>query len=287
MESFPTLEALAAATEDQVMQDWQRLGDYSRARNLHKAAHYLCEHHNGEFPQALPELEKIPGVGRYTAGAIRSFAYNAYHPIVDGNVKRLFCRLFALKGLPNSTALTKELWQLAEQLTPTTNNRKFAQGLLDLGATLCKPKAPRCNECPFNSECKAFKLEQQALFPERKAKVKLPEKDAHFALYTKKTDQDSAILITKRPDIGLWRSLWCLPTMAQAPEAEPKPKVSFQHTFSHFKMRGHIWQQSTVHTQQLHENSETAWVTAAQLHEFGFPAPIIKELRKLLAAENK
>ena len=118
MERFPTLADLATAPEDDVMACWQGLGYYSRARNLQKAARYIMEHYQGEFPRTLDALLEIPGIGRYTAGAVMSFAYNEYGPIVDGNVKRLFCRLFAIEGEPSQTHIQKQLWSLAETLTP-------------------------------------------------------------------------------------------------------------------------------------------------------------------------
>ncbi len=138
MQKLPDIHALAAADTDTVMALWQGLGYYARARNLHKAAKYIV-HDLGEFPFELNDLLTIPGIGRYTAGAIRSFAYDAYGPIVDGNVRRLFCRLFGIEGVPTSSAVDKKLWALADLLTPKQNNRRFAQALLDLGATVCNP----------------------------------------------------------------------------------------------------------------------------------------------------
>src|SRR5690554_1413381 len=153
METFPTLEALAQASEDEVMARWQGLGYYSRARNLRKAAQYLVQEFNGQFPSDLQGLASIPGVGPYTAGAIRSFAFNDYGPIVDGNVKRFFCRLFGIEGDTTRSAVNKQLWQKADDLTPNHDNRRFAQGLLDIGATLCTRANPDCARCPFDNQC--------------------------------------------------------------------------------------------------------------------------------------
>ncbi|MCO4321924.1 A/G-specific adenine glycosylase [Aliidiomarina quisquiliarum] len=278
--SFPTLQSLAQASEDEVMAHWQGLGYYSRARNLHKAAKYLGEEYNYEFPNDLKALETIPGVGPYTAGAIRSFAFNEYGPIVDGNVKRFFCRLFGIEGQPNSSQVTKQLWQKAAELTPTENNRSFAQGLLDIGATLCTPKQPKCGECPFSNYCVAFATDRQAELPTPKVKKKVPERDAHFIWRY----ENNAIQLEKRIESGIWAALWCFPEVS-----EPPPHAilagEFKHIFSHFKMHGHIWQlQPAVAEVSQHEPKVTGqqrWVSQHQLSEFGLPAPIKKILPKL------
>lgn len=277
---FPSLEALAEATEDEVMAHWQGLGYYSRARNLHKAAKYLGDEYNYVFPNNLKELETIPGVGPYTAGAIRSFAFNEYGPIVDGNVKRFFCRLFGIEGQPNSGQVTKQLWKKAAELTPTEHNRSFAQGLLDIGATLCTPKQPKCSACPFTGHCVAFATDRQAELPTPKIKKQIPERDAHFILHHK----NNAIQLEKRIESGIWAALWCFPEVG-----EPPPRAilagEFKHTFSHFKMHGHIWQLqpavAEVNAHELEILGQRCWVTQQQLGEFGLPAPIKKIIPKL------
>ncbi|MCC5854372.1 MAG: A/G-specific adenine glycosylase [Idiomarina sp.] len=279
MSSFPTLQSLAAATEDQVMAHWQGLGYYSRARNLLKAARHLIEHSAGEFPDDLKELQEIPGVGRYTAGAIRSFAFDQYGPIVDGNVRRLFCRLFGIEGVPGTSVVDKELWRLAEELTPKEHNRRFAQGLLDLGATLCTPRNPNCTSCPLQADCVAFREQRQNELPHKKATKTIPRREAHFVLHLQ-ADKPVRIRLLKRPPSGIWASLWCLPELDEAP-TQGELVTEFTHTFSHFKMHGQVWltQDSTL---CLNEDSATQYVALEQLADFGLPAPFRALLPSLM-----
>lgn len=280
MEHFPTLNALADAEENQVMAVWQGLGYYSRARNLQKAARYITHELNGEFPETLTALEKIPGVGRYTAGAICSFAYNTYGPIVDGNVRRLFCRLFAIAGQATSSAVNKKLWAYAEALTPQQHNRAFAQGLLDLGATLCKARTPECHRCPFAEQCQAYQQDAVAEYPTPKLKKVLPEKTGHFLLHANAT----GILVVKRPNTGIWASLWCLPELAEPPHQANKNAIAtFTHTFSHYKLHATVWQTSATLAESAASYGQQQLLNSNNIGEFGLPAPFAKLLPKLLA----
>lgn len=282
MQAFPTVQKLAQANEDEVMQLWQGLGYYSRARNLQKAARYVVNELNGAFPQDVLQLQKIPGVGRYTAGAIMSFAYDLPGAIVDGNVKRFFSRLFAIDGTPGTSAVDKQLWQLAETLTPAQHNRDFAQGLLDLGATLCKPKKPECQRCPFQHDCRALAQDAVARYPNPKPKKQIPVRDGHFIWLR----HGSRILLHKRPDRGIWASLWCLPEQAKAPMAAD-PLASFKHTFTHYKLNAKVWLPVTQ-TQVLEPAadanpimpSEQRWVELTELDTLGLPTPIKKFITK-------
>ncbi|RUO39348.1 A/G-specific adenine glycosylase [Aliidiomarina taiwanensis] len=277
MDTFPTLETLAQASEDEVMALWQGLGYYSRARNLRKAAQYLVQEFNGKFPNNLDELLSIPGVGPYTAGAIRSFAFNDYGPIVDGNVKRFFCRLFGIEGDTTRSAVNKQLWNKAADLTPSHNNRHFAQGLLDIGATLCTPANPDCARCPFRSQCFAYKHNMQKELPTPKAKKKVPVRKSHFLLQR----SGHSIQLEKRPQPGIWAALWCLPELSEAP-ASAQLAAEFEHTFSHFKMRASIW--SLSQSEQVAEeapHNPQCWVEQADVADYGLPSPIKKVLPKL------
>ncbi|RUO34392.1 A/G-specific adenine glycosylase [Aliidiomarina shirensis] len=283
MQVFPNIETLANASEDEVMAQWQGLGYYSRARNLQKAARYIVEELSGEFPRELTDIEKIPGVGRYTAGAIRSFAYDAYGPIVDGNVRRLFCRLFGIEGQVTSSAVNKTLWRHAEQLTPKTNNRNFAQGLLDLGATLCKKRNPNCQACPFSTECVAYRENKIEILPTPKIKKTTPVKEGHFIWL-----EDNALVLEKRPDKGIWASLWSLPEVTEAPKGATL-KGRFKHVFSHYKLEANVWQlnapqdNSANNAVALHEklgtyerqsSHTTSIKSREEFQALGLPAPI-------------
>ncbi len=270
MQRFPTIEALATADEDSVMQHWQGLGYYARARNLQKAARHIAA--LGQFPSDLVSLLQVPGVGRYTAGAIMSFAYDKYGPIVDGNVRRLFARLFALDGVPNSTALEKKLWQYAEQLTPSRHNRRFAQGLLDLGATVCKPRAPGCDLCPVAADCSALANNAIELYPNPKPKKQLPVKAAHFVLAV----VNGQVYLEKRPSPGIWAALWCLPQQDEAP-LHARLHGEFSHQFSHYKLAAQVWVELGVRDQA----NNGRWVDLADLASVGLPAPLKVYLTQL------
>jgi len=273
MQSFPTVDALAAATNDQVMAHWPGLGYYARARNLHKAAVYICE--LGDFPARLDQLLLIPGVGRYTAGAIMSFAYDAYGPIVDGNVRRLYARYFGIDGVTNSPAVDKQLWALAEQLTPTEHCKSFAQGLLDLGATICKPRQPLCEQCPLATTCQALLQNRVDELPTPKPKKNVPVKDGQFLWL----EQAGQVFLQKRPTPGIWASLWSLPQVAADDLLlqQAKKHGEFVHQFTHYKLNATVWQLDHSHfatLQQVQEQEPSGWYQKTQLAEVGLPSPI-------------
>ncbi|MFC4654897.1 MULTISPECIES: A/G-specific adenine glycosylase [Rheinheimera] len=273
MAAFPDVADLAQAETDQVMALWQGLGYYARARNLHKAAKTIAG--LGDFPFELADLLAIPGIGRYTAGAIRSFAYDSWGPIVDGNVRRLFCRLFAIEGVPTSSAVDKKLWTLAEQLTPLKQNRSFAQALLDLGATICKPRQPLCERCPLQADCLAYQQNRVAELPTAKPKKQTPVKQGHFLW----VQQQGLLLLEKRPSTGIWADLWALPQV----ETEPKAVLQgeFNHVFSHYKLQAKVWQLEVAETKP-----EQSWYSRKQLESVGLPAPIRSWIKARLQDET-
>ena len=165
LQRFPTILALASATEDAVLQHWSGLGYYSRARNLRKAAIHIVEHHAGVFPTDFVIIQTLPGIGRSTAAAIASFAFNQIHTILDGNVKRVLARHFCIEGWPGQAKVEQQLWQLADTLLPTTEMIAYTQGLMDLGATVCLPKTPNCPACPLTEQCAAFQSGAPKLYP--------------------------------------------------------------------------------------------------------------------------
>ncbi len=270
LQSFPDVASLARAEEQEVMAHWQGLGYYRRARNLHAAAKSIVTHYQGQIPQDATELREIPGVGPYTVGAIRAFAFDAPAAIVDGNVKRLFARLFKLPFAVNFSGDDKHFWTLSEHFTPPSNNRRFAQGLLDLGATVCKPKQPRCELCPLQSVCLAHQDECVTDYPKRKPKKAIPTREGHFMLAI----NNHGLYLEQRPSDGIWPSLWCLPELSKAPEA--KLGYEFKHVFSHYKLQGKVW---LVEPQT--DAPSAARVALAKLDDFGLPAPIRKLLLKI------
>ncbi|MBI3289571.1 MAG: A/G-specific adenine glycosylase, partial [Elusimicrobia bacterium] len=153
---FPSVSALAAAPEEEVLKHWAGLGYYSRARNLRRAALAIVADHGGRFPSDFDALLALPGVGRYTAGAILSIAFAKPYPLVDGNVVRVFSRLFAMEGRAKDAAFVKKMWPLAESLVPRRNPGDWNQALMELGATICSPESPACGACPVSRRCLAF-----------------------------------------------------------------------------------------------------------------------------------
>jgi len=208
IQAFPTVESLAAADEQQVLRLWQGLGYYRRARNLHAAAKAIVQEHEGEIPSNVDELLALPGIGRYTAGAIASIAFGQRAPLVDGNVMRLLARLFAIEEPIDGTAATKRLWELAQKLVPAEQPGDFNQAMMEVGATVCLPRGPLCAICPVRSLCEADKRGIAQSLPIKKKKTK-PRAVTHHILAI---ERGGKFLFHQRPAAGLWSNLWQLPT---------------------------------------------------------------------------
>ncbi len=210
MNSFPTLQDLAAAEWDTIAEHWAGMGYYARARNLHKGAKQLVEiiDETGDFPQTLASWEAISGVGPSTAGAIMAMGLHRYGVICDGNVKRVLTRWAAIDGYITKSATTKELWALAERLTPRESSGLFAQAMMDMGATLCTRSKPACLLCPLQDDCLAHAQGRETDYPVKAKKQPKPSKFSN-ALLIQSVDGD--ILWLQRPDNGIWGGLWSLP----------------------------------------------------------------------------
>ncbi|GAB3295199.1 A/G-specific adenine glycosylase [Pseudidiomarina andamanensis] len=268
LQHFPTVVALAEASEDEVMTQWQGLGYYSRARNLHKAAKFVVNELNGQLPDNAEQLREVPGVGPYTAGAISAFAFNKPAAIVDGNVKRLFSRYFGIEGDISSAKVNKTIWSYAERYTPTVNNRRYAQALLDLGATVCTPRSPDCQQCPIRTSCNAYATGRVDILPEKKAKKKIPTRRGYFVLDLT-TD---GVILTQRSGDGIWPRLWCLPQILE-PLETASIHGSFKHIFSHYKL------DATVIIESAEQFGQR--IPLEQLDNYGLPTPIRKYLNTL------
>jgi len=211
---FPTVGSLAAADLDDVLTLWSGLGYYSRARNLHAAARRIVEQHGGTVPRTVDELMTLPGIGRYTAGAIASIAYDVRAPVLDGNVIRVLMRLLAMEADPKSPAVRVKLWDRAESLPPRKRCGDFNQALMELGATLCSPRAPNCEACPLKRCCRAHLrgLTDQIPTKARRTRI-LPARmvvAAIRAIVGRTSVQEW--LFVQRPPSGLWAGLWELPS---------------------------------------------------------------------------
>lgn len=290
MQRFPDLHSLAAAEQDAVLHLWTGLGYYSRARNLHKTAQLLVSRHDGEFPRTVDELASLPGIGRSTAGAIASLGMGLRAPILDGNVKRVLARYSALQEHPGTSAATRQLWELAERLTPPAALAgAYTQAMMDLGATLCTRSKPDCNNCPLQSGCQARLLGLQNQLPVPRPKKVLPEQ--HTCMFLLE-NPNGEILLQQRPSQGLWGALYSLPEL-DSPDQLPALLHSLQlteiarislpvlsHTFSHFRLHIQPW---LVHTQVAGVAEMTTtpqvWYNREHPPSIGLAAPVKKLLR--------
>ncbi len=207
MQRFPTIKALARADEQDVLNAWEGLGYYSRARNLHKAAKIVAEKNDGELPQDLDQLRALPGIGRYTVGAIASMAFGMDEPTLDGNLRRVFARLFDVTEPADSPAGEKLLWGLAAKHLPKGQAGDYNQALMDLGATICLPRNPRCLLCPLMTICKARIAGTQEERPVLKPKKETP----HYVHAAGIVRRNGRVLLAKRPSKGLLGGMWEFP----------------------------------------------------------------------------
>ncbi|MBF0190785.1 MAG: A/G-specific adenine glycosylase [Magnetococcales bacterium] len=255
LDRFPTIQALAAAPLETVLTCWQGLGYYRRAVHLHAAAQQVVQHHQGRLPDEMASLLKLPGIGPSTAGAILAIAFNQHHAILDGNVKRVLSRLLALDHPPDSTPGKKILWETARLLTPLGHAGTHAQAIMDLGATLCRPRSPDCPHCPWNAWCAAHAKGQPAAYPATMSReVSKPHQYQFNALVVR---QDRSLLLVPRPAQGLLGGLWCPPGDDPGPTATPpqawqvqqwladryglqvhlpQPLETVDHIFTHFRL---------------------------------------------------
>lgn len=296
MQRFPDITTLANARQDEVLALWSGLGYYSRARNLHKAAQIIRDQHQGRFPESPGELEALPGIGKSTAGAILSLALQQPAAILDGNVKRVLARCFAIAGWPGKSSVLKELWSLSERLTSTTRPRDYNQAMMDLGATLCSRSNPNCLQCPLQQDCLACSQQQQHLYPGKKTAKKIPHRHIQMLLIR---DAAGRVLLEKRPQTGIWAGLWSLPEAAAGDEADsachqligvqPQKTHTMEqrgHTFSHFHL--HIQPQLLHIVKPAHrvmDSERLVWYKLDQLNSIGIAAPVMRLLNEI--GENR
>jgi len=290
MARFPTIEALTNATQDEVLQHWSGLGYYSRARNLHNAAQTIMDEHHGRFPQDFDTIQALSGIGRSTAAAIASFAFNQVQTILDGNVKRVLARHYAIAGWPGSPKIEKSLWTLAEGLLPQTDMVAYTQGLMDLGATLCTRSKPKCTSCPLSASCAAYQQNRVAELPTPKPKKRIPEKQVTMLIFM----QGNEILLEKRPPAGIWGGLWSFPETEATEHFEAISQDKFgieiqssqalpqlSHTFTHFKL--HIQPQPLQVLKRSSHVQEPGylWLSIEDAIGAAIPTPVRKILHIL------
>jgi len=278
MRLFPTVRALADASEREVLNAWEGLGYYSRARNLHKAATVIVREHGGKLPESMAELLQLPGIGKYTAGAIASIAFGADEPALDGNLKRVYARLFDVAIPADTPAGERALWEIARKNLPKGRAGDFNQALMDLGAALCIPKHPRCPLCPLAELCKARENGTQELRPVKRPKKSLP----HHVHAAGVIQRGGKVLLARRPSKGLLGGMWEFPNgrvkgepaeaLAQALEAGYRLKVRgkealgvVQHAYTHFKVTVHAFRCDLL---AISDDENLRWVAVGKLDEY-------------------
>ncbi|GIZ50869.1 A/G-specific adenine glycosylase [Noviherbaspirillum aridicola] len=288
LQRFPDVAALAAAAPEEVMAHWSGLGYYSRARNLHRCAQRVVAEYGGRFPVDPGLLAELPGIGRSTAAAIAAFSSGARAAILDGNVKRVFCRVFGIDGFPGERRVEEALWLRAERLLPAAGMEAYTQGLMDLGATICTRSRPSCPQCPLAPRCVALAQDRVADLPARKPKKTVPERHASMLVLS----HGDEVLLEQRPDSGIWGGLLSLPELgADAGEADVVALASrfgeagdserlsrFTHVFTHFKLHVAPWRMRLRGRAGLASDGAHVWYPVARLEDAPLPAPVKKLL---------
>lgn len=306
MTRFPTVQALALAPLDDVLKLWEGLGYYSRARNLHAAANMIVTDLNGKMPESAAGLQKLKGIGRYTAAAIASICYEESVAVLDGNVIRVLSRLSDLPDDVTQTATKKKLWALAEEKVPQTRPGDYNQSLMELGQTLCTPKSPRCLLCPLRDPCLARQRGTQLERPVRPPRKKTPHYDVVATVIWEEAVGIGRFLIAQRPLDGLLGGLWEFPggklekgeTLAQAlvreikeeldievQPADEKPFTIVKHAYTHFRITLHalnaVYQGGQIEHLGVKDH---AWVTQADLKDYAFAVTDQKIIKALMQA---
>lgn len=284
MNLFPTIATLASASQQEVLQAWEGLGYYSRARNLHKAARLVMEQYGGQIPAERAELEKLPGIGRYTAGAIASIAFGKDEPALDGNIRRVLARLYNVAVPARSLEGERLLWDLAERSLPPGRAGDFNQAIMDLGSSICTPRAPACLICPVVTFCQAFALSLQEERPVLEARQATP----HYTVTAGVIARGDLVLIARRPSNGLLGGMWEFPggkvepgeDLAEGLKREIHEELGayvsvgerigvFKHAYTHFKVTLHAFYCRLVGNEPaaLHA-SEIRWVMLPDLANF-------------------
>jgi len=288
---FPTVEQLASASIDEVLHHWTGLGYYARARNLHKAASIISENYQGNFPIHFDAVLALPGIGKSTAAAILALSFQQPFAILDGNVKRVLARYFAVEGWPGHRNIENKLWLYAESLLPDQRIADYTQAMMDLGATVCVRTNPKCFNCPVRANCVAHTQQRQHEFPAPKPTKQRPEREIIVAIVQ---DQAKLIWLEKRPPIGIWGGLYSFPEfnneadlnnwltkMRKSEQTVVTPLAPIFHTFSHFKL--------CMHPRLIHldhppigvmEDALGVWYNATN-QKIGLATPVKKTLNQL------
>lgn len=274
---FPTVQDFASADEDEILKLWQGLGYYSRARNMHFAAKQVMTEFDGKFPTTHKDLLSLKGVGAYTAAAIASIAYELPHAVVDGNVYRVLSRCFLIDTAINSTRGIKEFAQLADSLLDSKNAGDHNQALMEVGAMVCKPKNPKCDECPINSKCLSFEKGNMTDFPVKEKKLKVKNRYLNYLIVTDKTN----VIIKKREGSDIWKGLFDFRLIESDTECEHIEgtvlDTRLKHILTHQRIYASFWikEQHKVDT----EEGEIK-IKLNDLDNYALPQLLVKYLKQ-------
>jgi len=297
MARFPDVQSLAAAPLDEVLHLWTGLGYYARARNLRACAQALVAHHQGEFPDDVEEVTKLPGIGRSTAGAILALSRGKRYPILDGNVKRVLARVFGIAGDPSSAEVIARLWAQSEACTPTDNVRAYTQGIMDLGATLCTRTRPACTVCPMSTGCVAALEGRQTELPGKKQKRTRGAREATLLIAETGDPGALAVLVERRPMTGVWGGLWSPPQFESEFAAldwcrreigEPASRATslepIHHAFTHFDLRLNPVRVHCKAQGAVEDGNDRLWYRLDEPPRVGLPQPILRLFERLRSA---
>lgn len=289
MASFPDVRSLARADADEVLRHWSGLGYYARARNLHAAAQLLVSRFGASFPRDPDVIGTLPGIGRSTAAAIAALSFGLPRAILDGNAKRVLCRVFGVEGDPGSGTTLRELWSLAEALMPEHDVAIYTQGIMDLGAMVCVRRAPACAICPLSAVCVARRQRRVGELPRARARGLRPQRSVALLIVR----HAARVLLEKRPPAGIWGGLWCFP---EAPLADDPASICqrrfgarglsvtslapLEHGFTHFRLRIHPLRIEVSELSDRTAEPGTVWLALQDARSAAIPTPV----RKLLEA---
>ncbi len=306
LDRFPTIQALASASQQDVLSAWEGLGYYSRARNLHRSAQIICQKYNGILPANRAELESLPGIGQAGSADILSIAFGQDHASVDGNIRRVIARLFAIQTKLGSPEFEKTVESIVKTHLPPGLAGDYNQAWMDLGATICLPDRPECTRCPLRSFCLANSQQEPAAYPRRKVKPAVPSIVVTAGVIQQKVDGAQRVLITRRPPNGLLGGMWEFPGGKQEP-GETLPEClarelaeelgvqvqvgeelgSFRHAYTHFKVLLYAFHCDILagEPRPIHA-SDLVWVSVADLP--AYPMGKIDRMisRKLISSES-
>jgi A/G-specific adenine glycosylase len=284
MKRFPDVSALAAAPIDEVLHLWSGLGYYARARNLYRAAQSIVTHHSGRFPERVQDIEALPGIGRSTAAAIVALSRGERHAILDGNVKRVLARHFAINGSPGEAAVNAQLWARAEECTPVARIAEYTQAIMDLGATVCIRRRPLCAACPVSASCSARATGRQEALPTPRPRRARPSRRTCMLIAVR---DGQFVLLERRPPQGIWGGLWGLPEFPSAEAAVEwstrelhsnsgarETLAPLHHAFTHFDLEIDPIRIECNAEGRVMEPERYVWYNAAAPQALGLPTPV-------------